>query len=126
MTCSDSFNVPVYTSSYLFLGLAVMVSLLGWLATVPIFFGWWNLGRAVSMSPIEMARAFGAPDLKNYDSNSTAKSLLEEVGGQKVQYGVSTVTTGADASETQQPRSRLVMSRPDLVRSPKDGETFSG
>ena len=78
------------------------------------------------MSPIELARAFGAPSLESHDSNSNAKTLLKDVGRQEVRYGASTSTTAADASDDRQSRSQLVMSRPDLVRSPKVGEIFSG
>ncbi|KAJ4375728.1 hypothetical protein N0V85_009038, partial [Neurospora sp. IMI 360204] len=40
------------------LGLAVVVSLLGPLATLTLFWGYWHLGRDFSMSPLELANAF--------------------------------------------------------------------
>lgn len=40
------------------LGLAVVISLLGPLATLTLFWGYWKLGRNFSMSPLELANAF--------------------------------------------------------------------
>lgn len=38
--------------------LGVIISLAGPLAVLPLFWGWWNLGRTFSMSPLEIANAF--------------------------------------------------------------------
>jgi len=40
------------------LALAVVVSLVGPLAVLVLFWGWWDLGRKFSMSPLEVANAF--------------------------------------------------------------------
>jgi hypothetical protein len=42
--------------------IAVLISLAGPLAILPLFWGWWVLGRKVSLSPIETANAFFAGD----------------------------------------------------------------
>lgn len=71
----------VYRSDYMFLGLALMFIGLSALAVVPLLLKWWRLGRNVSLSPIEIARAFGAPELMaGSGSNSTASELMREVG----------------------------------------------
>lgn len=49
-----------YAISRMNLIVAVMVSLAGPLAILPLFWGWWILGRKVSMSPLEIANAFYA------------------------------------------------------------------
>ncbi|KAI4244058.1 MAG: hypothetical protein L6R42_010563, partial [Xanthoria sp. 1 TBL-2021] len=80
VTAHESFETPVYASSYRFLAIAAGVSLLGWFATIPVFSGWWRLGRAVSLSPIETAKAFGAPGLITADSNADAEAILKDIG----------------------------------------------
>lgn len=122
----DSFNHPVYTSSYLFLTLAVLFSLLGWIATLPVFLGWWHLGRAVSLSPIETAKAFGAPGFNTEDSNADAKGILKDVGSREVRYGAMRTTISEELGDEAKERIRLIMGEPQLVRSPNAGERFVG
>ncbi|KAF2866993.1 hypothetical protein BDV95DRAFT_503759, partial [Massariosphaeria phaeospora] len=46
------------------------------------------LGRDVSMSPIEIAKAFAAPSLAGAsDPNATSKRLLQDVGDKPIKYG---------------------------------------
>jgi hypothetical protein len=80
--------VLIYTTKYLFLGLALLFTLLGVLCIIPTFMGWWDLGRNVSMSPLEIAKAFDARSLAGADSNAEVGKLLKEVGERKIQYGV--------------------------------------
>lgn len=54
-------------------GSAVMV--LACLAILPTYWGWWHLGREVSMSPLEIARAFEAPIMRDTDPNATGDDL---------------------------------------------------
>ena len=77
----------VYKSQYLFLGLATMLSGLGILFVTMTFNGFWQLGRRVTLSPIETAKAFNAPLLSNNDSNAPMRSLLDELGMRPVRYG---------------------------------------
>ncbi|KAL8896502.1 MAG: hypothetical protein Q9207_007676 [Kuettlingeria erythrocarpa] len=116
ITAQESYETPVYTSSYRFLALAMLSSLLGWLATLPLFMGWWHLGRAVSLSPIETAKAFGAPGLSTKDLNARVEDILKDAGDRGVRYGVMTTTEGT----------RLTMGEPSLVRAPNAGERFRG
>ena len=109
---------PIYESHYPYLGLAILCTALGWLATVPTFRGWWNMGRTVSMSPIETAKAFGAPILAGADSNGDAGVLMKEIGDRGVRYGA----VAASGSEVD----RLEMSEPQYVRSPHEDQTFVG
>lgn len=67
----------VYESHYLYLGLAVLVTALGIIFVAPTFHGYWILGRTVSMSPIETAKALNAPMLSSIDSNANANTLLK-------------------------------------------------
>ena len=117
VTAQETSTLPVYESSYLYLGLAVLFTALGWLAVFPVFIGWWHVGRTVTMSPIETAKAFGAPKLRNSDSNADAEALLKEIGHHVVRYGATTTTGGI---------SRLEMNDPQFIRTPQKEELFAG
>ncbi len=78
----------IYTVNVLFIGLAVAASLLGVLALFPLYYGWWDLGRKVSLNPLETAKAFEAPLLKEVHSNAPRSKIVETVGMQHVRYGV--------------------------------------
>ncbi|KAH0847223.1 hypothetical protein FOPE_00354 [Fonsecaea pedrosoi] len=89
----------VYHTDYLFLALATLSSLLGIGSVLYTFHGSWSIGRRVSMSPIETAKAFNAPLLRSADSNASADELLRQVGSTPVRYGlVSEVRHGGDST----------------------------
>lgn len=117
ITATQEQQTLIYKSHYMYLGLALLVTLLGTLSIVPTFFGWWRLGRNVSLSPIEIAKAFDAQALVSSDSNTSVGRLLREVGGRRVMYGAGTGMGG---------REKLVMREPGLVRAPTDGDRFVG
>jgi hypothetical protein len=61
---------------------------LGAVAVIPLLMHWWRLGWVVSLSPIEIARAFSAPKLVGSGSNSGGDRLMKEIGAKEVWYGV--------------------------------------
>ncbi|KAF2822081.1 hypothetical protein CC86DRAFT_358112 [Ophiobolus disseminans] len=76
-----------YNVSFPFLASGVLCSLIAVLAILPLYHGYWTLGRAVSLNPIEVARAFGAPILEGVDGNGDAEDIAVERGGMVVRYG---------------------------------------
>lgn len=86
----------VYKTSYVFLALATLASGLAILSVLLTFNGFWRLGRKVSMSPLETAKAFDAPIMKEADSSAPAKALLNQVGGKPVKYGLVNDGAGFD------------------------------
>lgn len=122
----------VYKSNYLFLGLALLVTLLGVGFVFPIFTGWWKLGRKVSLSPIETAKAFNAPLLCGHDSNGEAAALLKEVGNRPVKYGEVAILgknilpkdVYVHPNDPNVMR-RLEMASPGWVRLPQDRSRYS-
>ena len=92
------------------MALVVMCSALGRLALLLVFVGWWHVGRTVSMSPMETAKALKAPMLEILDSNEDANMLLQEVGDRLVRYGA------VIASEAQV--QRLEINDPHYIRVP--------
>ncbi|KAF2168364.1 hypothetical protein M409DRAFT_53054 [Zasmidium cellare ATCC 36951] len=65
-------------------GFAVMC--IACLALLPTYWGWWRLHGRVSMSPLDIARAFDAPLLRHTDHEPRSPAWLKSVGGLKVQY----------------------------------------
>ena len=107
------------------LALAVVISLLGPVATLILFWGWWGLGRSFSLSPLEIANAFysggGASELAattalvGASSNASAEQVAKHVrkgGDPVVRYGVS------------KEEKRLVVAVGDSegVKTPRSGE----
>lgn len=74
-------STPAYWAS------SLAITLLSIAMIIPSFYGWWQLGRKVSLNPIEMAEAFSAPVLQHPDAAfQDADHLLELVGQRKVKY----------------------------------------
>ena len=77
----------IYRSHYIYLAFAVAITLIATLCVFSISLGWWHLGREVSLSPIEVAKAFAAPVLQNASSNAEVEALVKEIGSRRVRYG---------------------------------------
>ncbi len=130
---TDSSIRTVYCSNYIYLGLALLMTFLGLGFVAPIFYGWWNLGRKVSLSPVETAKAFNAPLLRRFDSSGDVDALLKDVRGRAVKYGEVAILGGnavrrdtwLPSTDTQIIR-RLEMASPEWVRPPRDYMRYSG
>jgi hypothetical protein len=70
----------VYRTSGAYVAAGAIASLLGVLAVLPLYHGWWRLSRKVSLSPLEVAKAFGASLLGDVGSNADAEELASSVG----------------------------------------------
>jgi hypothetical protein len=58
------------------------------LCVLPSYWGFWQLGRKVTLGPIEIASALGAPVLQQPHTRAgDVDILLKEVGGREVRYG---------------------------------------
>lgn len=58
------------------------------LSVLPSYWGFWELGRKVTLGPIEIASALGAPVLQQPHAQAgDVNILLKEVGGRAVRYG---------------------------------------
>jgi hypothetical protein len=77
----------VYHSQYAYLSIAVTLTLCATFCVLALSFGWWNLGREVSLSPIEIAKAFGAPSLQGTNSNGNVSAILKDLGKERLCYG---------------------------------------
>lgn len=52
-----------------------------------MYSGFSTLGRKVSLNPLEVARAFGAPMFEGLDGNATAGDVEMQKGSLRVKYG---------------------------------------
>jgi hypothetical protein len=87
VTSSEVTVGTFYVSRYKFLGGAIVVMLLSICAIAPLFFGWWHLGRKVTLSPVEVAKSFDTPLLREGGSNMNVNDLLEHCGRKPMRYG---------------------------------------
>jgi hypothetical protein len=83
---SMTFDETVYAVRYGWLTGAVALIALSCLDILQTYWGWWLLGRPVSLSPLEIAKAFDAPLLHDADANGTSKELARAIGDVKVRY----------------------------------------
>lgn len=78
------------------------------LCVLPSYWGYWQLGRDVTLGPFEIANAFRAPILDHPSvANAGVKVLIREVGQREVKYGQMVQN---DAS------GRLAIAEPEAVR----------
>jgi hypothetical protein len=110
-------TLPVYHTSPLLVALGIAVSLIGVVAVIPLYYGFWEMGRKVSMNPLEIARAFGAPVMEDLDGNITRDMICVERGGMGVKYG-------ALDRYGEQKKLRVEESGKATVRMPWQGEIF--
>ncbi|KAF2811647.1 uncharacterized protein BDZ99DRAFT_461660 [Mytilinidion resinicola] len=111
----------VYVSHYVFYYIAAAIMVVAMLGTITTLHGWWRLGRAVSMSPLETAKAF-SEELLHGDGTSNAEvgDLLRVVGRRRVMYGEIVITDSQGVRE----RKVLRFGHPDDVRAPVRGDVF--
>ncbi|KAK3381749.1 hypothetical protein B0H63DRAFT_511499 [Podospora didyma] len=81
-------TVAVYVANVGYVVGAMVVTLLAALSVIPLFHGFSQLGRKVSMSPVEIAKVFEPVQLQGAPSNATARVLLKRVGKRPIKYGV--------------------------------------
>lgn len=56
------------------------------LLVLPVYWGFWQLGRKVSLNPFEIAHAFRSPVIAQAHT-AAPQDLMKEVGNQEVRYG---------------------------------------
>jgi hypothetical protein len=77
---TGTFNTTVYHSRYPFLTGAIALLLFNAFLILLTFYGCWELGRPISLNPINTAKAFNAPLLAGPGSNTPLAKLAESMG----------------------------------------------
>jgi len=76
-----------YSTNFWCMGGAMASTLVCVLLILPVYWGFWELGRKVSLNPIEIANAFQAPILASaLPGSGHADDVVKVAGGQHVQY----------------------------------------
>jgi hypothetical protein len=77
----------IFHSVYGYLGAASFIILLGVSFILIRLQGWWSFRRTVSLSPLEIVKAFSAPVMERArKENDTADGILENIGKVRVRY----------------------------------------
>lgn len=79
MECNIGEVTLVYITNFKQIWITVAVSLVGIFVVLPIFWGWWELGRDVSLSPLKVANAFGTVSQDTHTMKSIGPNQI--VGG---------------------------------------------
>jgi hypothetical protein len=120
--------VNVFQSNYYYLAAALAVMAFSFLLVIPSLKGLWELGRNMSLSPLEIAKAFDAPMLRGPGSNLDKNTLSKIYGSKQVRYGEVIFEPGNEMKEGWEPRNledglglrerRLGLAGPDHVKPP--------
>jgi len=81
-----TYQALIFQSNYYYLAAALAVMLVALLAVLFLLWGWWELGRRVTLSPLETAKAFGAPTMRQVGENSAVAGILKLTGKMRVKY----------------------------------------
>lgn len=87
LTMKQMRDINVFKSDFRYLIASTVLSFFFVLLITPTFYGWWLLGRNVSLNPIETAKAFDAELLQGPGSNAPQDELIRIVGMRKLKLG---------------------------------------
>lgn len=119
------FDETVYEIQPSWLTGAFVLIVITCLSIMPTYWGWWRLGRPVSMSPLEIAKAFDAPLMREADPNGTVGDHLRTVGDTRVRYRHrASVAEHSESDATEQPsyQARVDSNLPTSVVEPESSE----
>lgn len=99
----------IYRTDYRYLIGAVVVMGVGIISVFVSFFGWWRLGRDLSLDPFETAKAFDAPSLieRQGESWHDLDDMVKAIGNRPIMYGE---VVDADGGR------RLIFSEPERLK----------
>ena len=99
-----SIDTLIYRSHWSFMAAAQVIMFLCVICVLPTYYGFWELGRKVTLGPVEIASAFQAPALQHpaVAGGGEVDMLLKEMGQRKVRYGEveGSGRLGVDAQDT--------------------------
>lgn len=111
----------IYQTNYWYFLAAALVELVCVSCVLATYWGWWRLGREVSFSPLEIAKAFEAPLLTDAHSNSSGNDIAKIARDVPIRYGA----TGIASDEMPDYEAKkLAFADPNLVYRPLDSFRF--
>lgn len=78
----------VFKSEFAYFFAAAGLELLTIVLVASTFIGYWRLGRHVSFSPLEIAKAFDAPLLAHIGPNLSGRNIAKATNDRQVKYGL--------------------------------------
>jgi hypothetical protein len=87
ITMQATGNVNVFHSEHKYMIAMIVLTTFFMALVVPTSIGWWELGRRVTLDPIEIAKAFDAPMFQGPGSNAPLRQLVKHYGSRSVKYG---------------------------------------
>ncbi|KAL5331841.1 hypothetical protein ACEPPN_001379 [Leptodophora sp. 'Broadleaf-Isolate-01'] len=84
---SQVMSRTVYSSRYSYLIAAFSLMLAAIASTSMILYGWWQLPRAFTLGPIEVAKAFNAPFLEDSHFYGTGEKAFKGMEKKGIRYG---------------------------------------
>jgi len=90
----------VFRSDHRYLVTALLFIVFALLAVLLLLWGWWDIGRRVSLSPIETARAFQAPMMQDGCEQFAVDGILTDIGNTRVRYDMANGKMVADEELT--------------------------
>lgn len=123
ITANQTLTLNVFQSDLEWFAGAVIFQVFAVLTIIPVYFGFWKLGLRATMSPLDLAKAFEAPLLKNVNSAAGSRGIVKAMGDVKVRLGQATEQR-VDDPEKGFVRSRLAIAEADGVVTPQKGTRF--
>ncbi|KAN0099206.1 hypothetical protein V8E51_012981 [Hyaloscypha variabilis] len=119
LAMNQTSTLNVYRSDFRFLVANTILTLAFIMLIVPTFIGWWELGRTVTLDPIEIAKAFDAPLLRGPGSNAPLEKLVKTMGGREVSLGEADSDAVSAVAKKQ-----LKLANPVEVAMPRAGAMY--
>lgn len=82
--------VEEYSTDFGYVAGALVATFVTILLVLPVYWGFWKLGRKVTLGPLEIANAFNAPIIRPQNvrgHHADFEEVLQEVGSRRVRYG---------------------------------------
>jgi hypothetical protein len=82
--------VEEYSTDFGYVAGALVATFVTILLVLPVYWGFWKLGRKVTLGPLEIANAFNAPIIRPENvrgHHADFEEVLQEVGSRRVRYG---------------------------------------
>jgi hypothetical protein len=108
-------SINVFHSEYHYLLGSSLLSTFFVLLVAPTFWGWWKIGRSVTLNPIEIAKAFDAPFFQGPGSNFTGSELVRTTGSRLLRYG---------EAEGEGSKRQLKLADPQEISRPTPGAVY--
>ena len=119
VTAHQTSTQNVFRSDLKWFAAAGIVQFITCLLILPMFWGWWQLGNNLTMSPFSTGLAMDAPLLREVNSAAGPRGVVNTLGGIRVRFGVVDSKPGNDHGN-----GRLGLARSASVTEPRSEMDF--